>query len=287
MTFQPYGNILGGVYLVDGSSGNVTPLLDTGGTLKVSAKPYYADIAKGNVPGNTPWLKMGFNGALPANVEVDLAPFTSANYIFPATAQSMSMVSSSIYDGATSAGIQSARIYYLNAAYVEASVNVILAGTTSVNVGVGNIFRIQNIRASAVGSSMSAVGNITLKNQANSLTYGYIQAGNTRQRSLIWTVPANKNLYITSGVMSTVSGAKQAQVKFTLRATFDEKLGTTLTPGTFFMPYEEQILQDSALVHKLEMPAKFPAQTDIKVSVKGDQAGAQASCILDGWIEAV
>ena len=277
-------SILHGIKFID-TSDNVVAFKNIDGAPKISAKPYYADISKGNVPNHTAWSKMGYNGALPANVEVDLAPYTSASYIFPAAAQSMSIVSTSIYDGATSAGIQSVRVYYLNAAYAEASVNVSLAGTTSVNVGVGDIFRVQNIRASAVGSSGSAVGNITLKNQANLLTYGAIWSGYTRQRQLTWTVPANKVLFITSGVMSTVSGAKQAQVKFTLRATFDEKLGTTLTPGTFFMPYEEQILQDNSLVHPLAMPAKFPAQTDIKVSVKGDQAGAQANCILDGWTE--
>jgi len=38
---------------------------------------------------------------------------------------------------------------------------------------------------------------------------------------------------------------------------------------------------------KVSVPKRFPAQTDIKVSVKGDQAGAQASCVLSGWTEAI
>ena len=277
-------SILHGIKFID-TSDNVVAFKNADGKPRVSCTEYLYDIADGTISGHRPWAKIGFNGALPANTEIDLCVFTSANYVFPATAQSMSIVSTNLADGGSSAGVQSVRLYYLNAAYAEASVNVTLAGTTSVNVGVGDIFRIQNLRASAVGSSASAVGNITLKNQANNITYGGIWAGFTRARNLVWTVPANKNLFITSGTMSTVSGAKQAQVRFTLRATYDDKLGTTLTPGTFFQAYEEQILQDNSLTHPIEVPGKFPAQTDIKVSVKGDQAGAQASCSLKGWLE--
>jgi hypothetical protein len=272
-----------GIKFID-TSENVVGFKVADGKPRISCTPYTYDIAEGNVTNHVTWNKIGFNGALPANVSVDLAPYTSASYTFPASAMSMSIVSTSAFDGGTSAGIQSVRIYYLDAAYAEATVNVTLAGTTSVNVGVGNIFRINNVRATAVGSTSSAAGNISIKNQAGSQTYGWISAGHTRQRQLVYTVPAGKTLYVTSYRFSCVSGAKQAQVLFTNRATFDDKAGTVL-PANFFMPFNEVILQDSSINVDLSPPTKLPATTDLKVSVKGDQAGAMATASLRGWTE--
>jgi hypothetical protein len=76
------------------------------GKPRISATPYYYDIADGKISGHVAWSKIGFNGALVAATEADLWSKTGL-YVFPATASTMRLVSSSAGDEDTGVIIKS------------------------------------------------------------------------------------------------------------------------------------------------------------------------------------
>jgi hypothetical protein len=67
------------------------------GLPRIEAKPYYTNIGEGKITGHTPWMKIGYNGALVAATEADVWSKTGA-YAFPVTASTMRVVSSSAGD---------------------------------------------------------------------------------------------------------------------------------------------------------------------------------------------
>jgi hypothetical protein len=247
---------------------------------RVSAMPYTYDIAEGNVADHAIWSKMGYNAAVTA--EEIISP-QGGTYVFPTAEQHMHVIGGA-QDNATGTGIQSLTIYYLNAAYEEKSVDVVPTGATAAETSVSDIFRIQHFRAKTVGGSTGAAGNISIKNHAETITYGYIALGNTRARQAVWTVPKGKTLYVTDFNRGAVHTAVNKRTIVTLRATYDDKAGVALTAGTFFMPYSETILENSTEDTCYELPLKFIQYTDLIVVGTSDGT-ATVSCTLGGWTE--
>lgn len=272
-------------WFIDSVSGTTKGLQWNAEAPQICAQNYLQAIAEGDIAGHTPWLKTGFLSGTSANAWTDIWS-RGGVYAFPSTAgYQMSVASSSSIDSATGAGAQQVRIGYLDASYAEKSEIVTLAGTTTVNTTALDIARIQNFRVYTSGSSGSTGGDVFLSIATGSTVYGRISPGMTKARTCVYTVPANKTLYVTSIAFSVVSGSKQAMVRFVTRATYDDVSARALTEGTFFMPYHEIVLQDSSFFRELEVPTKLPAKTDLKVSALSDQAGAMCTTILRGWLE--
>lgn len=285
MTLEPYGNILGGVYLID-ENGNSLGLINNAGSPQICSQDYLQAVAEGDITGHKSWSKTGYLAATTANALTDVWGM-GVVYAFPSTAGCRMSVASSVasIDSATGAGVQQVRISYLNPAYEEKTEIVTLAGTTTVNTVATDIARVNAFRSYATGSSGASAGNIYLSIVTGTTIYGKIAQGYNRARTCVYTVPANKSLYITSVVWSAVSGSKQAKVRFINRATFDDVSATRLTEGTFFMPYNEVVLQDNSMVRHFEIPTKLPEKVDLKVSAVSDQDNAELCVVLRGWIE--
>jgi hypothetical protein len=114
--------------------------------------------------------------------------------------------------------------------------------------------------------------------------YGRILLGNTKARDSMWTVPAGKTLYITSVVMSAGAAASGKNVVMTLRATYDDDDAHILTPGAFFMPFFETMVQDGTFLRTLEIPVKMPATVDLKISAFSGSAGAVCVSVCRGFL---
>ena len=285
--FQPYGNILGGVYLVGADSSNeqVAVPVTSDGELKTLNRDYLIGVAEGDVAGHRSWSKTGFLSGTSANALTDVWS-RGGVYAFPSTAGcQMSVACSSSVDSSGAAGVRQVRISYLDTAYAEKTEIVTLAGTTTVNTVATDIMRVNAFRSYATGTSGYASGNIFLSIATGSTVYGRISPGYNRARTCVYTVPAGKTVYVTSVVWSTVSGLKQAKVRFINRATFDDVSGQNLTPGIFFMPYNEVVLQDTAIVRYFEIPTKLPEMVDLKVSALSDQDDTELCVVLRGFIE--
>lgn len=254
---------------------------------RVSAMPYLYDIAEGNVSGHESWSKIGFNGDVDVGTEDMIAQ--GGLYVFPASAIQMDIVSSSAEDDPAKAdtnpgtGIHTVTLYYLDADGVEHTEDINLNGTAAVATVATNIYRVQNMRAKVCGTGGAAAGNITLsEHSGTTYKYGYIMTGHTRMRQCVWTVPAGKTLYITSISFAVGGAAATKTAIFTTVAKYDNKAGAA---RTFFLPYNEVIVEDGTYHRELEIPTKLPAGTDLKVRVQSYTADSICTCSLRGWLE--
>lgn len=255
------------------------------GKPRVSAMPYLYDIAEGNIPNHISWNKIGFNGDID-NVTEDLIS-QGGIYIFPTIAAKMDLVSSSVNDDGSPAGsgARTVTIYGLLSDYSEASETLTLNGTTPVQT-VNSYLRINNMRVATAGASGLTEGNITLSETGGTtFKYGYIAAGFTRQRQMIYTVPIGKTLYLTSITVSGVNTSVGHWCRFTTRANYDDKSG--LNTGNVFIAYHEILVVDQSFERNLEIPTKFSERTDIRIQAISDAGSSNeiCSCALRGWLE--
>jgi hypothetical protein len=255
---------------------------------RVSAMPYQYDIAEGNVPGHSGWSKMGFNSDIQTAEEV-VAPQGGA-YVFPDAPQHMHVVSSSVEDdpavagtGAAGTGAYTVTLYYLDSMWLEKSETITLNGQTAVETVSQDIYRVQNMRVNTTGTGLKPAGGISVKNHGETITYGFIAAGNTRQRQFVWTVPFGKTLYITQANVYCVHTAANKVGTITLRASFDDKTGLRLASG-MMMAYAEAILADAPISVTYTMPKKFSEKVDIMVVGKSTGT-ASIALTMAGWTE--
>jgi hypothetical protein len=274
-----------GIYLIN-ESGTLYGVKQINNKPRVSAMPYTYDIAEGNVTDHVNWSKIGFNGAVAANeTEEEMWPVSTA-YTWPAAVGTMTIVSDSAEDDPVKAdtnagtGAHTVTVYYLDASYAEKTVTVSMNGVAAVTVAT-DVFRVQNARVATAGTSLTAVGNISIVGGAT--TYGYISAGRTRMRQCTWTVPAGKTLFVTQIAFSCSDQAASKYARFTTKANFDNLSGLVLQRG-LFMPFNEVTLNNTAYWRELNPPTKLPATVDLKVSVLANSA-CRATCSLRGWIE--
>jgi hypothetical protein len=272
-----------------GHAGNEGLQAQVGNDKHLWVSDFFSDVATRNISNISTWSKIGFNAAV--TTEQDIAPWlgsgsTPANiYSWPTGATTMTIVSSSIEDDpqkadlAAGTGAYTVTVYYLTTAYVEKSVTVTMNGQSAVQVAT-DIFRIQNVRIATAGTALAAVGNITIAAGGN--TYGYISATKTRQRQLTWTVPAGKTLYVTNIAFSSSGQSAGKYVRFTTRATYDEK-ADALTQAGLFMPFNEIVTNNTSFNRELIPPTRLPEKTDLKVSAYAD-ASAVVTSTLRGYL---
>jgi len=257
--------------------------LTTDYKLRVGAVPYGYDVAHGLITGHTQFFKTGFNGDVDA-AEEDMW-CAGGVYVFPTAEMRMEVVSTSINDtSATGSGVRTVKIWYLTSAHVEKTETISLLGTTVVPTAADDIYRINAFRVMTAGGTGAAEGTISIRHLANTPIYSQIAIGNTRARNSIYTVPTGKTLYITQLAFSCGHSQGGRYCRFTLRATYDDLIGA---PSTIFYPYYEIGVQDGAYTVCLDVPLKFIATTDVKISVIGDAGNADAICTAAyrGWLE--
>lgn len=240
-------------------------------------------VGFGQITGAQSWGALGYNNDVGTSSETVWNP--GGEYVWPAAAQQMELVSSGAQDTAAGTGIQQVKVWYLDGSFVEKSVVITMAGAVAVPTGAGvaDIYRVQDLRAYRFGGNYVAAGNISIRTLGGGTTYGQIATGATRARDCRYTVPAGKTLFITSTTFSTGSAASGKNVLFTTRATYDDLDARRLNPNEF-MPFSEVLLQDAAFRRELIRPTRFPAGVDLKVSAISDSAGAICSVALRGYL---
>jgi hypothetical protein len=283
---QPTKNI-GNVGLVD-ENGDYYGIKHVNNKPRISSMPYLYDIVEGNVSGHEAWSKIGFNDDVD-NATEDLWPYGGL-YTFPAAATKMDLVSSDNNDGKTGAptstGARTVKIYGLLSDYSSASETITLDGTTPVTT-TNTYLRINNMRVMTAGTGGVPIGNLTLSETGGTTyRYGYIRAGFTRQRQMIYTVPLGKTLYVTDYMISGTNASAGHWCRFTLRSNYDEKSDTVLAT-TLFMPHFEVQVVDQVVTHQFALPIKFKATSYIRMQVLSDAGAANEICsaALRGWLE--
>jgi hypothetical protein len=91
---------------------------------------YFDAISRGDISGHTPWVKIGYNGALVASTEADLWSATGA-YVFPTAALTMEVLSSNntadvavnLKSATADAGGSTTTLYDANGNFVVAGIS--------------------------------------------------------------------------------------------------------------------------------------------------------------------
>ena len=250
------------------------------GKLRVSSVSYLYDIAEGNVPNHEQWTKNGYNPALSSSDETLWA--VGGDYIFPATAQQMEVVSSSASDTSAGTGAKTVEVYYLTSTFVEKSEIITLNGVTPVATTATDIYRINNFRVKTTGTGLMNAGDIDIRNLADTPIYSRIATGVNRAINMVYTVPVAKCLYIYNILFSAGGNVANRPVRFITRATYDNISGTTIG---FFMPYTNVIITDGTCDVPVESPTRFCAGTDIKVNAISPDGATYGACTIRGWLE--
>lgn len=204
----------------------------------------YLDIARGVFKKLKPLNIFGFNTTIGTSYET--AWTVGGKYTYPASALNMSVVSASASD------TMSLLIQGLDANYLEISETVTLTGITPVTTS-NDYLRINN----AVLLSDSNVGNITISNGGT--TYARIDAGVGITQQCVYTVPANKSLYL---VRIDVNSATANPNKYiTLRNQTRTKTGRILKVA-------EATFSTSQVSYDRQIPFKIDECTDFEFEAK-------------------
>jgi hypothetical protein len=101
----------------------------------------------------------------------------------------------------------------------------------------------------------------------------------------VYTVPANTELFITQLTFSVGFSTTGRYATCILRATYND-FAEEVT--SLFYPYLEIGVEDGAISINLDVPLKFCAGTDLKLSAIGDASNANAIVTgsYRGWLEA-
>ncbi len=258
------------------------------GRQRVSAISYLFDIAKGNIPNHTAFRIQGSNDDVD-NVKEDVWA-VGGTYVFPTGGIQMELVSTSDEDSGAGGvnpagtGIRSVEIHYLDTAWADQAETKVLDGTTVVTTVATDIFRINKMHAVTAGSGGMAAGNIDIRHLDNTPVYGRIPTNETTLHQAVSTVPIGKTLFVVSWQPGIGATAGNRYGRFELDGTSNDD--DTFTSGIFFNKNIIDI-QDMAIFILLPMIQKFPAKTDVKVTVISDAAAANAltSVSFEGWLE--
>lgn len=124
-------------------------------------------------------------------------------YSFPSAATAMEAVSDNVNDTNGGTGARELRINYLDDSWNPATQQVIMNGTTPVNLSV-NPFRINQVRIDRVGSLLDAAGNIRIRAQGGGTTYAYIPVGEGFSSHGVYTVRAGYTLFLVASLFSII-----------------------------------------------------------------------------------
>jgi hypothetical protein len=191
-----------------------------------------------------------------------------------------------VLDYSAKSGAFAVKVEYLDGSYAEKLEIIILNGTTVVPTINLDLFRINSFRIIAAGSGAKPVGNLFIRNLADTPVYSYITAGYTRARNIIYTVPYNKNLWVNqiSCGFSLMAGTKWEFARIWTRANREPSTG--FLTNNIFYSYTEIISNNQSIVMHLPIPTKLLSKTDIKMSGIASSTGV-AVCSLRGWTETV
>jgi hypothetical protein len=171
----------------------------------------------GNTPDISYKIVFGDTPSLSAGVESDIWSNTNAQDT-AASAETLSIVSSSVNDDTAGTGVDGVNIEGLDGDYNPVSEFIFLDGTTPVTTTAQFLF-VYTVSCVAITSTGSTnAGNITVTNSSSGDNLGYIKAGDSISKQSQFIIPAGYNGILlslhTAAYNASGSGAKRAKVDF-------------------------------------------------------------------------
>lgn len=196
-----------------------------------------------------------------------------------------------VIDASAHIGALAMKVDYLTNTYVQRTLILPTNGTGAVTTlndagtALSDLFRINSFRMIAAGTGNKPSGYWQLQTVSGGTLWSYISLGFTRARNTMYTVPANKTLYVTSWNVgwSTPNDPKVQTARFYTRANVEPS--TMFNTGNIFYPYTETIISNAQESIIFPIPTKLPQKTDIKVSGIAFSIGSGAAAsVLRGFL---
>lgn len=186
---------------------------------------YQVGVALGLVPGFAEQRAVGTAFSVAASTPTDIwsgSSVASALYPFQTSAKSLEIVSSSASDTFTGGvGAISVMLTLLDANYNTSSQIVLMNGTTVVAIPGGPYLRCNGLVVNSAGTSLTNVGNITLRVASAGATQAYMPAGIGVANQAIFTVPNGYSFVahaFYANIPGTGGGAAWADLGFYLHS---------------------------------------------------------------------
>lgn len=217
---------------------------------------FYLDVAKGNIYNTTAVNVFGFNRSIGTSFETVWND--GGNYVYPASALTMSVVSTSAAD------TMDVLISGLDINYNPISEAVTLTGTTAVTTSAG-FFRIN----SAVILAGSNVGDISITNGGTK--YAFIEALLGAAQSAIYTVPAGHSLYLVriDANSATANGNKYLFIR------------NVVTTGGRTLRVSEATFSTSQVSYDRQVPFKIAEKSDFHFEAKSSSSENEISMFVE------
>lgn len=227
------------------------------------ASPWALQVARSKVDGASQVNIFAFNNS----VGTSLIPVweNATTYTFPASALTMTLVSTSASDNSTARVVISG----LTTAYVAVSETVALNGVTGVTT-VNTYLRINSMVLTVAGSGQTTnVGTITAKNGAT--TYAQINVGIGKTQMSIYSVPAGFTMYALN-INAFQGDSASGYVNYRIQSRIDTGPQLTVLQTSFRQAYE--VLRAN--------PFPYPEKSDIQWQFSVNTGAHSVGFIFEG-----
>jgi hypothetical protein len=214
-------------------------------------------VSQGDLTGWEHITKFGINKTIQGNaLPVTIWEF-GGPYNWITASHTLELLSSSASDTALGVGARTVRISGLDANFDRQMEIVTLNGVTPVSTTL-SWFRINSMAVASAGTSLTNIGNITLRSPGPGLVREYIAAGKGIARSLVFTVPRNHELLLN---LFAISGGG---VNTTNNAVFLESRVRDNIANRVYFPAGLKINLSSAMPyhHMADPPVYYGEMTD-------------------------
>jgi hypothetical protein len=241
--------------------------------------PYEISIGEGLRTNHRTWYKLGFSASITTTPE-DIWE-VGGLYTFATSAGKLEVISDNAADSSVGAGARTVEIHYLTSSFDEKSEIVTLTGASAVETASSDFYRVNYFKVLTTGSTPNAVGNIDIRATADTPIYSRIAAGTTRSRDSVFTVPKDNSLYISQIDYGAEHTAANKFSLITLRGKYDFIDSVT---SNLFYPEATALLDNGTVPIHYDVPLKFPAGTDMKMTASSNGTAA-INVALRGWLE--
>lgn len=233
-----------------------------------TSEPFELQVSRGQIAYHEFIHKFGYNPSIEAAAETIWSE--GGLYVYPTSASTMYISSSSAADTAAGTGARTATVYGLDANFEQINVTVSLNGQTGVQLnGALNWYRVNRIVVNTAGSGGANAGVLYVGTEATpsggvpTNKYATVAIGDNQTLMCLWTVPVGYTAYLHQKDVSSSSSAGKFAI-FTLVSRPD---------GGVFNVIDRVTLANNATSLSYWNPIVLTEKTDVEVRAIADSAG--------------
>ena len=199
----------------------------------------------------------------------------------PSTAVTLQIVSTSTADKAASTGAHTVTVQGLDKDWAEIEETVTLNGDAAVTFSSTGWRRVNRAFVATAGSDNTNVGNLNISTGSTTPVYAIIPAADGQTLQASYTVPAGYSAHVTQFNVSADGPTKQ-NTAGGLRADFVQIPfgGARRVAERHYVPSKS-----GEMVRHYDVPARYPAKTDLEIAARTDSTGVVAAASFDLILE--